>query len=154
MGKPAGMRYTGRMNLRTFTLALLAVLPLAATAGTQETQTWINGRSVSIRTEESPAAPAKCQQAVEQQLAREGWYNEIQRVTAADSAYLIFSQRAAEPCQARNVKITLWRAVVRNATTVVEAREYTLKAAEVNAFLDTELRPLAAQFEAGATRQS
>lgn len=142
------------MNIRTFTVALLVALPLGANAGTQATQTWINGRSVSIHTEESTMAPANCQKAVEHELSREGWYDEIYRVTNGNKAYLIFSQRAAEPCQAKTVKITLWRAVAHNGTTVMEAREYTLKAGEVNTFLDTELPTLAAQFERGTSGQS
>ena len=142
------------MNIRHFPVALLFVLPLGAIAGTPANQTWINGRAVSIHTEQTAVAPANCQKAVEQELTRAGWYDEIYRAVDDNNAYLIFSQRAAEPCQAKTVKITLWRAVAHHGTTVTEAREYTLKATEVNAFLDTELRPLAAQFKAGNTSRS
>lgn len=142
------------MNLRTFTVALLLAVPFTAHAGTQATQTWINGRTVTIRTEVTPADPAKCQHVVEQQLARGGWYNEIYRAADGDKAFLIFSQRAADPCQAKSVKVTLWRAVAQNGTTTMEAHEYNLKPAEVNSFLDTELLRLAVQFQSQGSGQS
>ncbi|PTX97965.1 hypothetical protein [Opitutus sp. ER46] len=134
------------MKFSLVTLSLLLALPVAVSAQSKATKTWMNGRAVTIVTDVTTQAPAVCQTAMEQALDQQGWHDQIYRATEGDKAFLIVSQREEDACSVKEVKVTLWRAVSVQGKTHTESWVYRLAPSEVNRFLDSELRSVALQF--------
>lgn len=139
------------MKLYAVTLSLILALPFAAQAQTaqspvKESRVWMDGHSVIVRTETSTQAPAVCQSAFDRQVDQQGWHDEIYRAVEGDKAVVILSQRDADACRVKEVKITLWKAAAQKGKTVTETWVYNLKPAEVNRFLDNELPQIAVKF--------
>lgn len=150
----AEMRHTyATMKFSAVTLALILALPFAAQAQIKETKTWVNGRPVVVRTETSTQTPVACQAAFDQTLEQQGWHDQIYCSVNNDKAMMIVSQRDADACCVKEVKVTFWRSALVEGKTVTQSWVYTLKAGEVNRFLDNELPQIAAQFNAAPMTQ-
>lgn len=124
---------------------MLLALPFMVQAETKQ-RTWINGRPVTIVTEVTMQVPADCHLGFDQQLDQQGWHDHIYRSVEGDKAVVIVSQRDAFGYVSREVKVTLWKAVMKKGRTQTEMWVFALKPSEVNSFLDFELRDIAEQF--------
>ncbi len=107
----------------------------------------INGRPVTVITDVSTQPLATCVAALDNRIAQEGWHDQIHRAIEPEKAYVIYSQRNADPCCAHEVKIVFWKGIVKEGRTYTESWVYRLEQREVNTFLDTRLREIALVFK-------
>lgn len=138
------------MKIRTAIISLLLVAPWVAQAELKE-RSWINGRPVTVITDVTAEAPADCQSAFERMLDEQGSHHRIHRSSDDGRALMIVSRPTVTGLATKNVKITLWKAAVKNGKTETLTWVYTVPSAEVNDFLDLELPAIVDQFTQAPT---
>lgn len=140
------------MKLYPVTLLLALALPLAAQTGAKDNKTTVYGRNVTVVTETTALPPAACEAAFDRKIDQQGWHDHIYSSIGDDHAVMIFTQRKDNGCILKSeslltqVKVTLWKATIKNGKTLTETRVYRLSPTEVNDFLETDLPEIAGQF--------
>jgi hypothetical protein len=132
--------------MKKISLLLLALLTISA-AYAAETQARIEGRDVTIVTDQSTDSPKACHDALLQSIKKKGWHDEIFDSADGDKAYLVFSQHVIQNREWLKMRITFWKASkTADGKTAMESQVFILDKSEVNNFLDRDIRRLFLKF--------
>jgi hypothetical protein len=128
-------------------LFLLVAILSVSTTYAAETQVRIGNRNATVVTDESSDSPMACHAALLESIKKQGWHDELYNDAANGRACLAFSQRVVEQGVCTKLRITFWKASkTADGKTRTKTQVFVVTKAELNSFLDTEIRPLFVQF--------
>ena len=82
-----------------------------------------------------------------EKINKQGWHDEFYNATDNGQAFFAFSQRVIEHGACNKMKITFWKASkTADGKTITKSQVFMVTKAELNSFLDNEIRPLFVKF--------